>query len=165
MVSGLLTAREKNIVNIGPSVGGLRVRHRENSPVTQSTPEPTLLSWGRWPCEKNSPTPGHIANTILSHLLGHSDPIVLKPFHVIMVYHECQISSRFHQILKVILEMAFSAHYSSIWKLNWISRTSINKFAQKCIWCCSRVQGCLVAPHWAHGWGNIVQWGMKAWSR
>ena len=29
--------------------------HRENSPVTQTTPEPTLLSWGGWPCENNSP--------------------------------------------------------------------------------------------------------------
>ena len=27
-------------------------QHRENSPVTQTTPEPTLLSWGGWPREK-----------------------------------------------------------------------------------------------------------------
>ena len=31
--------------------------HRDNSPVTQTTPEPTLLSWGGWPCEKIFPHP------------------------------------------------------------------------------------------------------------
>ena len=30
-------------------------QHRENSPVTQTTPEPTLLSWGGWPRQ----TPPH----------------------------------------------------------------------------------------------------------
>ena len=40
--------------------------HRENSPITQTTPEPTLLSWGGWPREKISPTPGHTASLVLS---------------------------------------------------------------------------------------------------
>ena len=40
--------------------------YRENSPVTQITPEPTLLSWGGWPREKISPTPGHTASPVLS---------------------------------------------------------------------------------------------------
>ena len=31
--------------------------HRENSPVTQTSPEPTLLSWGGGPCEKIFPYP------------------------------------------------------------------------------------------------------------
>ena len=31
--------------------------HRENSPITQTTPEPTLLSWGGWPREKFPPPP------------------------------------------------------------------------------------------------------------
>ena len=31
--------------------------HKENSPVTQTTPEPTLLSWGGWPREKKFPHP------------------------------------------------------------------------------------------------------------
>ena len=33
----------------------LYLLHRENSPIThdQSTPQATLLSWGRWPFEKN----------------------------------------------------------------------------------------------------------------
>ena len=35
-----------------------------NSPFTQTTPEPTLLSWGGWPRYKIPPpaTPGHTAN-------------------------------------------------------------------------------------------------------
>ena len=40
--------------------------HRENSPITQTTPEPTLLSWGGWPREKNFLTPGHTASPVLS---------------------------------------------------------------------------------------------------
>ena len=42
--------------------------HREDSPVTQTTPEPTLSSWGCWPCEKfpPPPTPGHTASPVLS---------------------------------------------------------------------------------------------------
>ena len=33
------------------------IYHRENSPVTQTTPEPTLLSWGGWPRENPHPPP------------------------------------------------------------------------------------------------------------
>ena len=44
----------------------LKINHRENSPVTQRTPEPTLLSWGGWPRKKFSPTPGHTASLVLS---------------------------------------------------------------------------------------------------
>ena len=40
--------------------------HRENSPITQTTPEPTLPSWGGWPREKFPPTPGHTASPVLS---------------------------------------------------------------------------------------------------
>ena len=39
--------------------------HRENSPVTQTTPEPTLLSWGGWPRKKIPLTPGHTASPVL----------------------------------------------------------------------------------------------------
>ena len=41
-----------------PNVKGLIRKayfHRENSPVTQTTPEPTLLSWGGWPREPTTP--------------------------------------------------------------------------------------------------------------
>ena len=54
--------------------------HRENSPVTQTTPEPTLLSWGGWPREKIFPHPWPRGKPGLIELIGHSDPIVLKPF-------------------------------------------------------------------------------------
>ena len=58
--------------------------HRENSPVTQTTPEPTLLTWGGWPREKYPPPP--LQNPVLSHLSDHSDPIVLEPFDVTLWY-------------------------------------------------------------------------------
>ena len=38
-------------------MSGIIPKHRENSPVTQTTPEPTLLSWGSWPREKMFPHP------------------------------------------------------------------------------------------------------------
>ena len=58
-------------------------KHRESSPVTQTTPEPTLLNLGGWPLEKNPPPPlGTMTNPVLSHLSGHSKPIVLEPFDV-----------------------------------------------------------------------------------
>ena len=47
------------------------------------------------------------------------------------------------------LEKAFSTHYTSIWKLNRISTTNFSKVAQKCIWCCSRVQRCVTATELA----------------
>ena len=41
--------------------------HFENSPVTQTMPEPTLLSWGSWPRDKFPPLPpGHTASPVLS---------------------------------------------------------------------------------------------------
>ena len=56
--------------------------HRENSPVTQTTPEPTRLSWEGWPREKYPthppphPTPPYpplvtLPNPVLSLLSGH----------------------------------------------------------------------------------------------
>ena len=138
--------------------------HRENCPITQSTPEPTLSSWGGWPCEKQFRHPWPLSKpsliTVLSCLSGHWDRIVLEFFDVSQVCHEYQIRSRFHWIWKIILEMAFSAHCISIWNLNRISRTSISKIAPKCIWYCSWVQWCATAPRYAHRWGKIVQWSM-----
>ena len=61
--------------------------YRENSPVTQTTLEPTLSSWGGWPREKISLTPGHTVSPVLSRLSGHLDPIVLKPFDLAQVCH------------------------------------------------------------------------------
>ena len=73
-----------------------------------------------------------------------SNPL-MSPFDT-QVYHECQICLRFHRILTVILEMAFSAHCTLIWMLKWISMTIINKVAWKCIWCCHQVQRFVTLP-------------------
>ena len=74
---------------------------------------PTLLGWGRWLCEKGFPAPlAMLPNPVLFHLSGQSGSIVLEPFDVTQVCHQCQICSRFQQIWKMILEMAFSAHYT-----------------------------------------------------
>ena len=82
----------------------------------------------------------------------------MSPFDT-QVYHKHQICLRFHRILKVILEMAFSAHCSPIWKLNRISTTIINKVTRKCIWCCHRVLRCVTSP----GFG--VKLCSGAWKR
>ena len=82
----------------------------------------------------------------------------MSPFDT-QVYHEHQICLRFHRILKVILEMAFSAHCTPIWKVNRISTTIINKVTRKCIWCCHRVQRCVTSP----GFG--VKLCSGAWKR
>ena len=125
---------------------------REKSPVTQTTLEPTLLTWERWPREKYSSHPRPHSET-RSNRAYHatqtplfSNPLML-PFDT-QVCQERQNCLRFHWILKVILEMAFSVHCISILKLNRISRTSISKVVQKYIWCCGRVQRCVTAPRW-----------------
>ena len=51
--TGLPSIRN-NFLVVSPSK---LTQHRENSPVTQTTPEPTLLSKGWWPHEKNPPPP------------------------------------------------------------------------------------------------------------
>ena len=43
------------------------------------------------------------------------------------VCHKRHICLRFHRILKVIIEMAFSAYCTQIWKFNEISMTIISK--------------------------------------
>ena len=48
--------------------------HRENSPITQTTPEPTLLSWGGWPREKISPHPWPHGKPGLIALIGPLRP-------------------------------------------------------------------------------------------
>ena len=68
----------------------------------------------------------------------------MSPFDT-QVCHERQICLRFHRILKVILEMTFSAHCTLIWKLNRLSTTIISKVAWKSSWCCDQVQQCVTA--------------------
>ena len=57
--------------------GRRRSIHRENSPVTQTTPDTTLLTRGGWPREKYPPPPVKLPSLVLSRLSGHLDPIVL----------------------------------------------------------------------------------------
>ena len=51
-----------------------RSDHRENSPVTQTTPEPTLLSWGGRPREKKFPHPWPHGKPGLIALIGPLRP-------------------------------------------------------------------------------------------
>ena len=50
------------------------ITHRENSPITQTSPEPTLLSWGGGPLEKNSPHPWPHGKPGLITLIGPLRP-------------------------------------------------------------------------------------------
>ena len=84
-----------------------RFPHRENSTVTRTTPEPTLLSWGGWPCETHPPLAMQ-PNPVLSRLSATQTPLFSNPLMLpidTQVCHERQICWRFHWILKVILEM------------------------------------------------------------
>ena len=118
-------------------------------PQSPST-EPTLLSWRIWPRKKVFPhlwprcqTQFYRAYQATQTPL-FSNPLI-SPFDT-QVCHERQICLKFHRILKVILEMAFLAHCTQIWKLNRISMTIISKVARKCVWCCGQVQRCVTAP-------------------
>ena len=130
-------------------------------------PEPTLFSWVGWPGEPPPtphpppPPPPHphppplppatLPNAVSSRLAGHSDPpLFSNPLTLsldIQVCHECPSCSRFHWLLKVTLDMCFSAQCTKFLKLNRIYMTIISKVAWKCIWCGHRVQWCVTAPH------------------
>ena len=148
--------------------------HRENnSPVSQITPEPTLLSWGGWPHEKIPPpphthTPSHDAKPSLIALIRPFRPHCSRTLWchpLILVCHECQNCLRFHQILKMILEIAFSAHCTQICKFNQICMTIISKVARKCIWCWGQIQRCVTTPHWAHRLRYICWWNRPLFVR
>ena len=111
------------------------IAHWENSSVTQTIPEPTLLSLGGWPREKSPPPPppptlGHTVSPVLSRLSGHLDPIVLKPFNLAQVCHGNKICPKLALTWKLTLELTFPAHCISNWKLNGISRTNISKVSK-----------------------------------
>ena len=50
------------------------IRHMENSPITQTTPEPTLFFLGGWPREKNFPHPWPHCKPGLIALIGPLRP-------------------------------------------------------------------------------------------
>ena len=119
--------------------------HRENIAVTQTTPGPTLLSWGGWPRENFFPNPWPHCKPSLIALIGHLDPIILKPFDLAQVCHGNKICSKLALTWKLTLELTFPAH----WKFNGISRTNISKVtlnaANECVRC-SRGQWCMTDP-------------------
>ena len=59
-------------------------QYRENRPVTQTTPDRTLLIWGGWQHEPPPYTLDHAAKPGLNALIRplNSDPIVIEPFDV-----------------------------------------------------------------------------------
>ena len=113
--------------------------------------------------KKISPTPGYIAKPGLIVLIGPLKPHCSRTLWCHPLTLRCttntQVCLRFHRILKVILEMAFSSHCMPIWKLNGISTTIINKVTRKYIWCCHRAQRCVTSP----GFG--VKLCSGAWKR
>ena len=123
-------------------------QNREISPVTQTTPEPTLLIWGGWPLEKNPPPLAKLPNLVLSSLSGHSDPIVLEPFDVTFdnqVPRTPNLPKISSGIESDIRNGFFSTLHTAL-KVNQVFMTIINKVAWKCIWCCHQVQWCITAP-------------------
>ena len=132
-------------------------------------PQGPHLIWGGWPPEKNFSHPWPCCQTRFYFVYQATQtPLFLNPLMSpfdTQVYHKRQICLRFHWILRVILEMAFSAHCTSNWKLNQISMTIINKVARKCIWCCHRIHWCVTVPYsgvklcsgaWKHGQDSHV---------
>ena len=92
--------------------------HRKNSLITQSTPEPTLLIWGRWTQENIPPTPGH-----LSSLFGKYSPtnyvhcpsfIVLYIFASIylqeLISNTCPTSVSWNETKSKLIFMIFQNH-------------------------------------------------------
>ena len=88
--------------------------HRENSPVTQTSPEPTLLSWGGGPRQKNFLPPlatwqarSYRANWATQTLLFS------KPLDLAQVCHRNKICSKPALTWKLTLVLAFPAHFIS----------------------------------------------------
>ena len=77
--------------------------------------------------KKISPPLATLPSPVLSHLLGHLDPIVRKPFDIAQVCHANKICSKLALTWKLTLKLTFPAHCISNWKLNGISRTNISK--------------------------------------
>ena len=103
--------------------------HRENSPITQTTPEPTLSSWGGWPREKSPPHPWPHNKPGLIALIGPLRPYCSQSPLILL---RCITEIKFAQNLCWLgntLVLTFPAHWISNQKLNGIYWTNISKVA------------------------------------
>ena len=103
--------------------------HREYSPITQTTPEPTLaVILGRLTTPKNFPLP-LVTLQARSYCTHQATQTLLfaKPFDLAQVCHGNEICSKLVLTCKLTLELSFPAHCISNWKLNGISWTNIRK--------------------------------------
>ena len=105
----------------------LFVDHRENSPVTQTTPEPTLLSWGGVPREKNFPHPWPHCKPVLIALIGPLRPYCSQALLSCSGVSWKKNCSKLALTWKLTLKLTFLAHCISNWKLNGISGINISK--------------------------------------
>ena len=141
-------------------------RHRENSPVTQTTQEPTLLSCGGWPPKKIFPHPWPHGKPGLIALIGPLRPYcsTKKPFDLAQVCHGNKICSKLVLTWKLTLELASQhiAYRIKSWmeflgpilaKLHKMPPTS----APRHLWCGTD------SPL-GQEVGENVQWSIKAWS-
>ena len=93
-----------------------RKSHTENSPVTQTTPKPTLLSWGGWPHENFLPHPWPNGKPGLIALIGKLRPYCSqKPFDLAQVCHGNKICSKRMLTWKLTLELAFPVYRIKSW--------------------------------------------------
>ena len=140
--------------------------HSENSPVTQTTPEPTLLTWGGWSWDKKSPPPlAMLPNPVLSHLSGHSDPIVLEPFDVTLWYSSVP---RTPNLLKISLDIESDFRNGFFSTLHTDFKVESNFYDHYWQSCMKMHLMQPTGPAMCDGtlrWGKIAKWGVKAWSR
>ena len=129
----------------GQSVAQGEQSHYSNHPRAHT------VKLGRMTTRKKIPHPWPHSQTGSYHAYQATQtPLFSNPLMLLFdtqVCHKREIYLRFHQILKVILEMAFSAHCTQVWKLNQISMTIISKVACKCIWYCYRGQWCVTVTY------------------
>ena len=84
--------------------------HRENSPITQTTPEPTLSSWGGWPHEKFLPHPWPHGKPGLIALIGPLRPYCSQSPLILLRCHGNKICSKPALTWKLTSVLAFPAH-------------------------------------------------------
>ena len=134
-------------------------------PRAQTTPEPTLLSWGGWPHEKNPPSLATLPNPILLCLSGHSDPIVFKPSDVALWFSGVPWKP---YLLKICLGIESDCRNGFFIALYTDLKVELN-FYDHYLQRCMKMHLMLPLGPALHGgaywWGEIVQWGLKAWSR